>query len=152
MRLGGARASLWSCAHVRSWGRGEAGGKLGLDDVVREGGHAQARVDIGGVVVTDPEERFLGDVHLRGSDVSVGDRPGGCSWWAPTQRSPLHVIFVYVGTTFVSATDQGAHVGEHRPTWVSLRAQKRGASPRGSWEERSVASAAEPLGQQFRRA
>ena len=116
------------------------------------GGQAQARVEIGGVVATDPEEPFLGDVHLRGSDVSVGDRPGGRSWCAPTQRSPLHVIFVYVGTTFVSATAQGAHVGEHRPTWVSLRAQKRGASLWGSWEERSVASAAESLGEQFRRA
>ena len=155
---GGGGASWWctrvvmvvrACACV---GERRGRGKLGLDDVVREGGHAQARVDIGGVVATDPEERFLGDVHLRGSDVSVGDRPEGRSWWAPTQRSPLLVIFVYVGTTFVSATDQGAHVGEHRPTWVSLRAQKRGASPWGSSDERSVASAAEPLGQQFRRA
>ena len=56
---------------------------------------------------------------------------------------------VYVGTTFVSATDQGAHVGEHRPTWVSLRAQKRGASPWGSSDERSVASAADNLGSSF---
>ena len=29
------------------------------------------------VVATDPEDSFLGDVHLSGSEGRVGDRPGG---------------------------------------------------------------------------
>ena len=29
------------------------------------------------MVATDPEESFLDDVHLRGDDARVGDRPGG---------------------------------------------------------------------------
>ena len=41
------------------------------------GSRARARVDIGDVVATDPEESFPGDVHLRGDDVPVGDRPWG---------------------------------------------------------------------------
>ena len=104
------------------------------------------------MVATDREESVLGDVHLRGGRRPCR-RPTRGSLVVgtdPEKSSPRD--FRNVGTTFVSATDQGADVGGRRPTWLGLGTPKRGASPWGSWEERPVASAAEPLGQQFRRA
>ena len=67
------------------------------------------------VVATDLEESFLGDVHLRGDDARVGDRPGGWDMLTTDpEESLLGDVHVRGGTTLVSSTDQGVGRCGHR--------------------------------------
>ena len=99
-----------------------------------------------------------------GDDVRVGERPGSRLWWPPTQKSRFKVMRTYLGKTFASASAQWVACGatdaeesslgdvDVRGEDVRFGDRPEGTSPRGSFGEPTVASAAEPLGQQFRRA
>ena len=128
------RALLCGCA--RASGRGRKGGSdwAGLlcgggergSVVGWEAWRGPYRARATWWVATDPEESLQGDVHVRGDDALVGDRPRGRMWSPPTQRRLVYVVFECVGATFVSATDQG---GTCRWAPTDLGAPERGASP-----------------------
>ena len=99
-----------------------------------------------------------------GDNVRVGERPGSRLWWPPTQKSRFKVMRTYLQKMFASASAQwvacGATDAEESSQGdvhlcgedVRFGDRPGGTSPWGSFGEPTVASAAERLGKQFRRA